>query len=73
MWTKIQIHHVESAIQAFYTAKFSDFKFPRVTSMPVLKRLDRLQTKYHPLKPVMKDESTTVEDQAFQLVISTKN
>ena len=72
MWTKIQIHHVESAIQALYNAKFSDFKFPRVTSMPVLKRLNRLRTKY-PLKPVMKDESTTVEDQAFQLVISTKN
>ena len=53
------MHHIESAIQTLFAASNETHKFPWTTKMPCLKLLGRYRTKYYPMMPVMKDESTT--------------
>ena len=50
---------MESAIKALYAVTPGSTEFPWTFSMPILKKLKKYQARYLPLKPVMKDESTT--------------
>ncbi|KAL8635581.1 MAG: hypothetical protein Q9228_006941 [Teloschistes exilis] len=56
---QVRLHHIESAIRSLYRAhSFESDDLPWVTTMPELRKLDASETKFRPLQPIMKDEST---------------
>ncbi|MCJ1356189.1 MAG: hypothetical protein MMC33_006183 [Icmadophila ericetorum] len=57
--TKIRRYHIESAIKALYLKPPEDVTFPWEFNMAITNKLKQHKTRYLPLKPVMKDESTT--------------
>ena len=58
----MRLHHMEAAIKSIIADEATIANIQWVSEAPILGRLSPIKTRYHPLRPIMKNESFTADN-----------